>query len=660
MCYKKGKLMANRRKSGGRKPAVGILKKHRKGFGFVIVNEDSSYAQLGDIFIAPGSMHGAMDGDTVEIDLIPEYLWGNSPEGIVTRIADRNLTEVVGTFEKGKKFGFVVPEDRKIRDDIFIRKKNFGKAKNGDKVAVKIIKYPQGRDSAEGRISEIIARRSEKNADIKAIIRSSGIPTAFDKKSAEQALKAQKAGIPADEIDRRKDLRELYTVTIDGAHSKDFDDAVSIEKLDGGGYILGVHIADVAHYVKENSPLDKEAFERGNSVYVLDQVVPMLPESLSNGICSLNPNEDRLTLTCEMLIDEKGRIKGHEIYESVIRSHERLVYDEVSDILEEGRKNEENSYLFDMADLAVLLRSRREAKGSIDFDIDEAEISLDDKGNVSDIKVAERRIANKIIEEFMLAANMTVAEHFFWMSIPFIYRVHDQPSLEKMEELKTFLKSLGITLKGDLSQIRPDVLSAVIQEAAGMPYENVVNTVMLRSMQKAAYETECSGHFGLALKYYCHFTSPIRRYPDLMIHRVIKTVLSGKLDEKGIKRFTDKCAAAAEHSSATERKAIEIEREAEKLKMAQYMLERVGMQYDGIISGVTGFGIYVQLDNCVEGMVRYETMNDDYYDYEPEKYRATGQRTHKTYTLGDKVRIKVDSVYIREREINFIMQDIDK
>ena len=648
------------KKKSNRSVATGTLKKHRKGFGFVILPEDSPYSELGDIFISPGSMHGAMDGDTVEIDLIPEYLWGNSPEGIVTKIVNRNLAEVVGTFEKGKKFGFVVPDDRKIRDDVFIRKKNFGKAKNGDKVVAKIIKYPEGKDSAEGKISEIIARKGEKNADVKAIIRGSGINTVFPKNAAEQASKAQKEGITEDEIKKRRDLRDVFTVTIDGAHSKDFDDAVSVEKLSDGSYKLGVHIADVAHYVKENSALDKEAFERGNSVYVLDQVVPMLPEALSNGICSLNPEQDRLTLTCEMIVDEKGRIKEHEIYESVIRSHKRLVYDDVSDIIESGNRTEENGYLFDMAELAAILRQKREAKGSIDFDIDEAEISLDDKGNVADIKVAERRVANKLIEEFMLAANMTVAEHFFWMSVPFVYRVHERPSIEKMEELRTFLRSLGITLKGDLSQIRPDALSAVLKEISGKSYENVVNTVMLRSMQKATYETECSGHFGLALKYYCHFTSPIRRYPDLMIHRVIKTILKGKLDEKGIKKFIEKCAAAAEHSSATERKAIEIEREAERLKMAEYMLERVGIEYDGIISGVTGFGIYVQLDNCVEGMVRYETMRDDYYDYEPEKYRAIGERTHKTYTLGDRVRIKVDSVYIREREINFIMKDIDK
>lgn len=635
--------------------AVGIMRKHRKGFGFVTLNEDSIHRELGDIFIAPGSMHGAMDGDEVEVDMIPEHLWGASPEGIVVRILNRGLTEIVGTFQRGKKFGFVVPDDRKIKDDIFVKKKNFGNAKNGDKVVVQIMKYPEGNNSAEGKISEIVAKKGEKNADVKALIRGSGIDTVFSKKAKEQARRAAERGISQEETDRRKDLRKVFAVTIDGAASKDFDDAVSVKRLENGSFKLGVHIADVAHYVHENSALDKEAFNRGNSVYVLDQVVPMLPEVLSNGMCSLNPGEDRLTLTCEMIIDENGKITDHEIFESVICSHGRLIYDEVSDILENDLRTPENEYLFQMAELASILRKKRDSRGSIDFDIDEANITLDERGNVEEIKPAERRVANKLIEEFMLAANQTVAEHFFWTSIPFVYRVHEKPSLEKMEEFKTFLKSMSVDLKGDLSHIKPASLSKILSEVKGAAYENVVNTVMLRAMQKASYERECSGHFGLALRYYCHFTSPIRRYPDLFIHRVIKKTLQGRLDEKALKDIGDASEKVSKHSSETERKAIEIEREAEKMKMAEYMSNHIGEEYEGIISGVTGFGIYVELKNCVEGMVRYETMNDDYYNYEPEKYRAVGERTHRIYTLGDKVRIKVDSVALREREINFTM-----
>lgn len=636
---------------------IGRLQTHKKGFGFVVPEEvtDLNHINIADIYIAAESLHGAMNGDKVEVDLIPEYLWGNSPEGIIVNVLDRNFTEVAGTFDKSKKFGFVIPDDRKLRDDIFIPKKYTSGAKNGDKVVAEIIKYPEGRRKAEGRITEIIAKKGEPGADILALIRQNNLFKIFPSRAAAEAKAVSKQAITVEEIAKRCDLRDLFTVTIDGADSKDFDDAVSVSKLANGHFKLGVHIADVCHYVKENGPLDKEALKRGNSVYLINQVVPMLPEELSNGICSLNPGEDRLTLTCEMQIDETGKVVDHDIYESVIHSHKRLVYDDVSDIIESGNITDENKYLFEMAELANILRKKKDHRGSLDFNIDEAHIVLDKKGVPIYIGAADRRVANRMIEEFMLLANETVAEHFFWMNVPFVYRVHEKPSLEKMEELKAFLAGLGVALNGNLADIHPSKLSKILDEIKDKSYEGVVNSLMLRSMQKATYETECKGHFGLALKYYCHFTSPIRRYPDLMIHRIIKIIINGKFGDSDAKSYLKKCEEVSEQASKTEREAIELEREVEKMKMAEYMSNHVGEEYEGIISGVTNFGIYVELPNCVEGMIKLEFINDDYYEFETTKYRVRGQRTNKIYALGDKIKVKVHSVYMHEREINFVL-----
>ena len=636
---------------------VGTLQKNKKGFGFVIpeVITDLNHVGIEDIYVSAESMHGAMNGDKVEVDLIPKYLWGNSPEGIIVNVLERNFTEIVGTFQKSKKFGFVIPDDRKLRDDIFIAKKYTSGAKNGDKVVAQIMKYPEGRHKAEGKITEIVAKKGEPGGDILALIRQNNLYKTFPSKAAAEAKAVSKQSIKEEEIKHRKDLRNLFTVTIDGADSKDFDDAVSVKRLENGNYQLGVHIADVCHYVKENGSLDKEALKRGNSVYLIDQVVPMLPEALSNGICSLNPDEDRLTLTCQMEIDETGKIVNHEIFESVIHSHGRLVYDDVSDIIESGNVTDENKYLFEMAELAEILHKKKEKRGSLDFNIDEAHITLDKKGVPIHIGAANRRVANRMIEEFMLTANETVAEHFFWMSVPFVYRVHEKPSFEKMEELKTFLAGMGISLTGNMADMHPAKLSHILEDIKDKDYEGVINNIMLRSMQKATYETDCGGHFGLALKYYCHFTSPIRRYPDLMIHRIIKKIINGGLDEGLIKYYSKKCEEVAIESSKTERRAIELEREVEKMKMAEYMSYHVGETFDGVICGVTNFGIYVELPNCVEGMVKLEYINDDYYEYEREKYRVRGQRTNKIYALGDKVKVKVHSVYMHEREINFVL-----
>ena len=644
----------NRKKQ---RPAVtGILSKHKKGFGFVIPDEGSFDR---DIFISPSDMNGAMEGDRVEVDLIPEYLWEQSPQGIITKVTDRKLKEVAGFFDKGKKFGFVVPVDRKHNEDIYIPKKAFSGAKNGDIVVAAITGYPDRKNSAEGKITGILARAGEPGGDIKAIIRQRGLFFTFPSKAAAQAKAISKAGVGEQDMAGRRDLRGENIITIDGADSKDFDDAVSVKRLDNGNFLLGVHIADVSHYIGEDSPLDKEALKRGNSVYIINQVVPMLPKELSNGICSLNEGEDRLTLSVDMEITPEGGITEHNIYESVIRSKHRMVYTDVSDIIENDDRELAAKYsdiydmLMDMKELAQILRSKREAAGSLDFDLDEAYITLDEKGVPVSVNLCERRTANRMIEEFMLAANKTVAERFFWLELPFVYRVHEKPDAEKMQEFRTFLMGLSIRLKGEGGNIHPKALNEVLEQVAGTSYENVVNTVMLRSMKKAFYSTECEGHFGLSMKYYCHFTSPIRRYPDLIIHRIIKEYLHGGIDDERIAVLSKKTQEAAETSSVTERAAIELERDVEKMKKAQYISYHIGESFEGIISGITGYGMYVELENTIEGLVRLDRMYDDYYDAYPEQYRIVGQRTNKVYSLGQRVSIIVSDADYYEGTIDF-------
>ncbi len=644
----------NRKKQ---RPAVtGILSKHKKGFGFVIPDEGSFDR---DIFISPSDMNGAMEGDRVEVDLIPEYLWEQSPQGIITKVTDRKLKEVAGFFDKGKKFGFVVPVDRKHNEDIYIPKKAFSGAKNGDIVVAAITGYPDRKNSAEGKITGILARAGEPGGDIKAIIRQRGLFFTFPSKAAAQAKAISKAGVGEQDMAGRRDLRGENIITIDGADSKDFDDAVSVKRLDNGNFLLGVHIADVSHYIGEDSPLDKEALKRGNSVYIINQVVPMLPKELSNGICSLNEGEDRLTLSVDMEITPEGDITEHNIYESVIRSKHRMIYTDVSDIIENDDRELAAKYsdiydmLMDMKELAQILRSKREAAGSLDFDLDEAYITLDEKGVPVSVNLCERRTANRMIEEFMLAANKTVAEQFFWLELPFVYRVHEKPDAEKMQEFRTFLMGLSIRLKGEGGNIHPKALNEVLEQVAGTSYENVVNTVMLRSMKKAFYSTECEGHFGLSMKYYCHFTSPIRRYPDLIIHRIIKEYLHGGIDDERIAVLSKKTQEAAETSSVTERAAIELERDVEKMKKAQYMSYHLGEKFEGVISGITGYGMYVELENTIEGLVRLDRMYDDYYDAYPEQYRIVGQRTNKVYSLGQRVSIIVSDADYYEGTIDF-------
>ena len=648
--------MSRKNRKKQRPVVTGILSKHKKGFGFVIPDEGSFDR---DIFISPSDMNGAMEGDRVEVDLIPEYLWEQSPQGIITKVTDRKLKEVAGFFDKGKKFGFVVPVDRKHNEDIYIPKKAFSGAKNGDIVVAAITGYPDRKNSAEGKITGILARAGEPGGDIKAIIRQRGLFFTFPSKAAAQAKAISKAGVGEQDMAGRRDLRGENIITIDGADSKDFDDAVSVKRLDNGNFLLGVHIADVSHYIGEDSPLDKEALKRGNSVYIINQVVPMLPKELSNGICSLNEGEDRLTLSVNMEITPEGDITEHNIYESVIRSKHRMVYTDVSDIIENDDRelaakcSDIYDMLMDMKELAQILRSKREAAGSLDFDLDEAYITLDEKGVPVSVNLCERRTANRMIEEFMLAANKTVAEQFFWLELPFVYRVHEKPDAEKMQEFRTFLMGLSIRLKGEGGNIHPKALNEVLEQVAGTSYENVVNTVMLRSMKKAFYSTECEGHFGLSMKYYCHFTSPIRRYPDLIIHRIIKEYLHGGIDDERIAVLSKKTQEAAETSSVTERAAIELERDVEKMKKAQYMSCHIGESFEGVISGITGYGMYVELENTIEGLVRLDRMYDDYYDAYPEQYRIVGQRTNKVYSLGQRVSIIVSDADYYEGTIDF-------
>lgn len=615
---------------------IGTIEKHPRGFGFVRQEEGA------DIFIAPDNMGGAMNGDTVEVDLLPPYLWTKSKEGIVTRVLERKTTEVVGTFQKNKKFGFVVPDDQKACDDIFIRRDFFRNAQNGDKVVAKITRYTEKRFGAEGKITEVIAHRGQPGSEVLSMIRARGLFETFPSRANAEAKARSKEAITEEELAKRLDLRGQKIFTIDGPTAKDLDDAVSVSILDNGNYLLGVHIADVSHFVAEDGPLDKEALKRGTSVYLLNRVIPMLPKTLSNGICSLNPDEDRLTLSCIMEIDHDGQVVNHTIEESVIRSCARMVYDDVSDILEneDSLLIEKYSDIYEdikiMGRLAAVLRHKRKQQGSLDFDIDEAEIELDEEERPVAVELTERRTANRLIEEFMLAANETVAEHFFWMNYPFVYRVHEKPDTEKMMDLKVYLSNFGIKLKGNPDNIHSKTLADIIAQIEDQPYEGIVNRVMLRTMKKAYYSTECDGHFGLAFRYYCHFTSPIRRYPDLIIHRIIKESITGRMTEQKLEKYRIDAVNAAEISSQTERQAQELERDVEKMKKAEFMLSFIGEEFEGIVSGVTDFGVYVELPNTIEGM-------------------SFARDLRRPYQLGEKVRIRVMDARPWEKQIDFMI-----
>ena len=633
---------------------VGKFVSHRKGFGFVESDEEL----VQDLFIPKNDINGALHNDRVMAEIVTPATEDRRAEGKVIKIIKREVTRVVGLFQENKSFGFVVPDDKKFNQDIFIPKRYISGAKNDDKVVCEITVWPQENRKPEGKIVEILGKKGERGVEIDSIIRAHGLPEEFPKKVIDEANFVAGQELE-DEIARRLDLRDLDIFTIDGEDAKDLDDAISIEVLPNGNYKLGVHIADVTHYVKEKSKLDKEALKRATSVYLVDKVIPMLPKQLSNGVCSLNPFEDKLTLSCIMEIDAEGKVVKYDIAETVINSKARMTYTEVSDILEKDDEKLKKTFAKQVDDfiaaekLARILMKRRQRRGAIDFDFPEAKIILNKNGEVVDIKHYERRISNKMIEEFMLVANETVAEHFFWLQLPFVYRIHETPSVEKMEDLNKFMATFGYHIKGNLEDVHPKEMQSIIEKIKGTKEEESISTIMLRSMKQAKYSPSCIGHFGLAAKYYCHFTSPIRRYPDLQIHRIIKEQLNNKLNNKRQDQLAHIVEYASTQSSERERAAELAERDVHDYYKACYMADKVGQQFDGVVSGVTSFGIFVELENTVEGLIRLANMRDDYYIYNQETYSIIAERSKKTFRIGDSVRIEVDNVNVDFKEIDF-------
>ena len=621
--------------------AEGTFIGHPKGFGFVEIE-----GQDEDIFIPESDTGTAMHQDKVRIIIRNDKKEGKRQEGVVVKVLERGMPEIVGTYQLNRDFGFVISDNPKFSKDIFIPRKEAAGIKNGDKVIVVITDYGSGNKNPEGKIKENLGNIRIPGTDILAIVKSFGIPSEFPEKVMKQAQRVPDHVLDADR-DGRLDLRHLQTVTIDGEDAKDLDDAISLTK-EGDIYHLGVHIADVSNYVQYNSALDREALKRGTSVYLADRVVPMLPERLSNGICSLNQGEDRLALSCLMDINEKGKVVSHQIAETVINVNERMCYTDVKNILEDTDEEAKKRYealipmFFMMKELSGILRNSRHHRGSIDFDFPESKIILNAAGKAIDVKPYEANVATKIIEDFMLMANETVAQEYCTEEIPFVYRTHDNPDPEKVESLLTLLHNQGVKIQKAREEITPKEIQQIIESIEGLPNEAMISRLVLRSMKQAKYTTECSGHFGLAAKYYCHFTSPIRRYPDLQIHRIIKDNLRGRLMREGrTEHYAEILDEVARQSSVCERRADEAERESDKLKKAEYMSYHLGEEFEGIISGVTGWGLYVELPNTVEGLVHVNTLRDDYYVFDQESYELRGEMTKKVYKLGDKVRVRV-------------------
>ncbi|MCM3178888.1 ribonuclease R [Cytobacillus horneckiae] len=632
----------------------GKLSGHAKGFAFVIPDEPG----MDDIFIPPNETNNAMHGDIVLARVSSESS-GQRREGTVVRILERGVQQIVGTYTESKHFGFVIPDDKKFASDIFIPKAASKGAVEGHKVVVKLTTYPEGRKSAEGEVTEILGHKNDPGVDILSIIHKHGLPMEFPSDVLDQAEQTPEQ-ISEKEIEDRRDLRNQTIVTIDGADAKDLDDAVTVTKLENGNYKLGVHIADVTYYVQENSAIDAEAADRATSVYLVDRVIPMIPHRLSNGICSLNPKVDRLTLSCEMEITSEGEVVNHEIFQSVIKTTERMTYSDVNKILEDKDEELIERYkalvpMFQlMEELAQVLRTKRMHRGAIDFDFKEAKVLVDQDGAPQDVVIRERSVAEKLIEEFMLAANETVAEHFHWMDVPFIYRIHEDPKEDKLRRFFEFITNFGYIVKGTANAIHPRALQEIIEEVQGKPEEMVISTVMLRSMQQAKYDPESLGHFGLSTEFYTHFTSPIRRYPDLIVHRLIRTYLiEGKLDSATQEKWDSILPDIADHSSNMERRAVDAERETDELKKAEYMMDKIGVEYDGIISSVTNFGMFVELPNTIEGLIHVSYMTDDYYRYEERQLAMIGERTGNVFRIGDEITVRVINVNKDERSIDF-------
>ena len=634
---------------------TGVLQGHPDGYGFV----KSDLEGEADLFVPKRNMMGAMHNDRV-VARIESADRGGRLEGRIIRILERFHSRIVGRFERGKNFGFVIPSDRKISHDIYIPPKLFNKAKDGDVVVAKIITYPQKTRNPEGEIIKVLGRSSTPGIDTGMIIEEYELPTEFPEDVITEA-EALPGEVAESMLKERVDLRTLQTVTIDGERAKDFDDAVSIEKLPDGRFRLWVHIADVSYYVPWGSELDNESYNRGTSVYLPDRVIPMFPERLSNHICSLNPREDRLTLTAEMMFDGNGNRINYKIYESVINSNERMTYTAVKEILEDedskiiSRYSDLIETFHLMRELCLKLRAKRMGRGSIDFDLPEPEIILDLQSKTINIVRSERNIAHQIIEEFMLAANETIAQHMGNKEIPFIYRVHESPDEDKIMEFNEFMEDLGYKFK--LNHQQPKTFQRLLNKLEGKSEETLINQLLLRSMKQARYSTENIGHFGLASEHYTHFTSPIRRYPDLIVHRLIKEVSKNRRIKEERKSLLDaKLKDIAKHSSERERLSMEAEREVVELKKLEFMQDKIGSEYDGVISGVVAFGFFVELEDIlVEGLVRVTSMYDDFYRFEERQHRLAGDRTDKVYRLGDKVRVRVDKVDMEKRKIDFIL-----
>lgn len=641
---------------------LGTISRHPRGFGFLLVDDP----EVDDIYIHAADLNGAMNGDKVIVRLKRSAGFDSRnmvkfrAEGEVIRILQRSARRVVGTFERSRHFGFVIPDDKRFGSDIFIAKEDFGGAVNGMKVLVEITSWPQKTRSAEGKVVQLIGYKNDPGVDILSIIFNHDLPQGFPTEVLEAAAKIPEQ-IPATEYQKRRDLRDVLMITIDGDDAKDLDDAVSLEQLADGHYLLGVHIADVGYYVTEDSKLDQEALERATSVYLVDRVIPMLPQKLSNGVCSLNAGEDRLAMTCLMEIDSKGVVVAHEIFESIIHVDYRMTYQKVSRILENQDEQLRAQYeallplLHDLQALQIILERKRIRRGAIAFHAPESKVILDKKGRPIDIVWRESGIADKIIEECMLCANETVAEHYFWMEVPFLYRVHEEPRAEDVAELNQFLQALGYKIKGTGNAVHPKAYQSIIDVVAGRPEEQIVNTVLLRSMQHARYDTEALGHFGLSAQYYSHFTSPIRRYPDLAIHRVIKELLhhGNKLDERRIAVLREKMGKYAIQSSMREKVAEEAERESVTLKKVIFMEPHIGEMFMAKISGVTSFGLFVQLENSVEGLVHISTLVDDFYHFRPENFSLLGEHSHKVYQLGQVLQVRLTRVSVEDRQLDF-------
>lgn len=630
----------------------GLFSGTAKGFGFVTVEGEKE-----DIFIPEDASKGAMHGDTVQIEIYAEKT-GKRKEGRVLAILERGTDMVVGTFHKSKNFGFVVPDNQKLGTDIFIPKEDTKGAVTGHKVVAQLTSYGSSQKSPEGRIVEILGHVNDPGVDIMSIIKAFGLPEEYPAEVMKQ-VEGVKEEVDEADIAGRCDIRDWQMVTIDGEDAKDLDDAITLTK-EGGIYHLGVHIADVSEYVRENTPLDKEALKRGTSVYLVDRVIPMLPHKLSNGICSLNEGTDRLALSCFMDIDEKGTVVSHKIAESVVRVTRRMSYTSVKKIIEDKDPAECEEYkelvpmFLLMEELADILRKKRYQRGSIDFDFPESKIYLDDKGRPTDIQPYERNKATKLIEDFMLIANETVAEDYFWQEVPFVYRTHEYPDSDKIEKLGIFINNFGYSIHISQDEIHPKELQKLMEKIDGTPEEALISRLTLRAMKQAKYSTDNDGHFGLATKYYCHFTSPIRRYPDLQIHRIIKENLRQGITQKRREHYTRILPEVATRSSMMERRADEAEREVEKLKKAEYMKQFVGEVFEGVISGLTTWGIYVELPNTVEGMIRVTNLPGDYFYYDEENYVMIGEHTRKTYKLGERILVEVDSVDKILKTIDFI------